>query len=256
MKAFRIRKDRAEVIGIAGIVLATLGRWWNTDQFQVPGVGVKEGILIELLESLRGTGKPRETDEQAQVLLSSARRYAARLGWEPKHAEKTRELALALFDQLQPLHKMGPDMRLVLELAALLHDIGHVIRHRIHYKHGEYLVRHGSIAGLGAARRNMIACIIRYHSEPEPDTDHKLFNSFARKQQLQIRSLVALLRIADALDWDQKQSVTAVTTKLRNHTVEFDLRWKRSTDVILWAAHRRAKLFESVFDRKTEFRAA
>ena len=254
MKAFSVRKDRAEVMGIAAIVFATLGRWWRMDSLLVPGVGVKEGVLIDLLRSLSGTRRKQETAVQAEVVLAAARRYAARLDWDARHAEKVRHLAVSLFDQLRPLHKMGQQMRLILELASLLHDIGHVIRHRLHYKHGEYLVRHGNIAGLDGSRRNMVACIIRYHSEPGPDADHKLFTSLPRKQQVQIRSLVALLRIADALDWDHRQDVVDVQSRLQGRSVLVGLRIKHNADLILWAARRKAKLFEAVFDRKADFK--
>ncbi len=253
MRTFYVRKDRAEVMGIAAIVFATLGRWWTMGSLLVPGVGVKEGILIDLLRALSGTKREQENTVQAQVLLAAARRYASSLNWDARHAEKVRQLALSLFDQLRPIHKMGPSLRLILELAALLHDIGHVVRHTLHYKHGEYLVRHGAIAGLEGTRRNMVACIIRYHSAPEPDSDHKLFTSFPRKQQAQIRSLVALLRMADALDWDHRQVVQEAQAKLQDRRVCLGLRMKHSADLILWAARQKARLFEAVFDRQVVF---
>ena len=254
MRMFYVREDRADVMGIAAIVFATLGRRWSLERLLVPGVGVREGILSDLLRVRSGTNRGQEDAVQAEVLLSAARRYGSRLNWDFKHAEKVRLLALSLFDQLRPLHKMGPSMRLILELAALLHDIGHAVRDTLHYKHGEYLIRHGAIAGLEGSRRNMIACIVRFHGIPEPDPDHKLFTSFPREQQEQIRTLVALLRMADAFDWDHRQMVADVQAKLHNGSVHLDLRVRHSADLIFWAARQRAKLFEDVFDRQVVFR--
>ena len=251
MRALQIRKDRAEVIAIAAVILTTVGRWWNTPTLLVPGVGVKEGILIDLLRSAAGESRSRES---GKALLAAARRYAARLNWDAPHAKKVSHLAVSLFDQLQSLHKMGAQMRLTLELAALLHDIGYAVQQRFHYRHGEYLIRHGEIAGLEPSRRKMVACIIRYHGEPEPDSDAKLFKSFPRKQQLQIRSLVSILRIAGALDWDRRQTVAGVRVRIRNHSVHFGLQAKRDCDLLLWRARRRAGLFEAVFDCQTDFK--
>jgi exopolyphosphatase/guanosine-5'-triphosphate,3'-diphosphate pyrophosphatase len=47
-KVFEVRKDRAEVMGIAALVLVQLGRWLGLHELLVPGVGVREGVVIEL----------------------------------------------------------------------------------------------------------------------------------------------------------------------------------------------------------------
>jgi exopolyphosphatase/guanosine-5'-triphosphate,3'-diphosphate pyrophosphatase len=49
MEEFRVRRDRAEVMGVAAIVLATVGNWLRIRLFLAPGVGVREGILQDLV---------------------------------------------------------------------------------------------------------------------------------------------------------------------------------------------------------------
>jgi len=46
MRVFRVREDRAEVIGIAAIIITTLAKWLDLRSLLVPGVGVREGILL------------------------------------------------------------------------------------------------------------------------------------------------------------------------------------------------------------------
>lgn len=53
MKLFDVRRDRAEVMGIAALVFHTLGRWLHLDALVVPGVGVREGLLADLLRAAR-----------------------------------------------------------------------------------------------------------------------------------------------------------------------------------------------------------
>lgn len=48
MNAFHVRKDRAEVMGIAAVIVAALGKWLGVGHFLVPGVGVREGVLHDL----------------------------------------------------------------------------------------------------------------------------------------------------------------------------------------------------------------
>ena len=253
MRSFRVRQDRAEVMGIGAVVLSVVGRWWDLDGFLVPAVGVKEGLIRDQLRTLYEDETDSVDVAQRQALLCSARRYASMLNYDARHSERVRQLAASLFDQLQLLHGMGAPMRLTLELGAILHDIGTIIRPGLHNKHGEYLIRHGNIAGLDRRRRDMVACLVRCHSEPEPDTDHKLFESFRPAEQRQISILVSLLQIADGLDWDHRQAVLKVRAKLNGKTASFGLRMDRASDLILWASRQRMKPFEVLFGLKANF---
>ena len=49
MRVFRVRQDRAEVMGIAAIIITTLAKWLDLRTMLVPGVGVREGILLDLV---------------------------------------------------------------------------------------------------------------------------------------------------------------------------------------------------------------
>ena len=59
-----------------------------------------------------------------------------------------RLLARALFHQLRDVHGVPDDRGVLLEVAALLHDVGEVVNQRGHHKHSEYMIRWGRIPGL------------------------------------------------------------------------------------------------------------
>jgi exopolyphosphatase/guanosine-5'-triphosphate,3'-diphosphate pyrophosphatase len=244
MEKFLVRKDRAEVMAIASIVFLTLGQWWKIDRAFVPGVGVKEGLLGEVAQSLYGEGEDAEHPERA---LDSARKLATVLHYDEKHCEQVRRMALSLFDQLKPIHGMGAPMRSVLELSALLHDIGHVVRREGHHKHGEYLVRNAELPGWTEPQRDLVACVVRYHSQSEPSSEHKIFASLRNSQQREIRGLVSILRIADRLDSDHRQTVRALKVRQNPKGITLAVQMARSSELILWEAQRGAELFEKDF---------
>jgi exopolyphosphatase/guanosine-5'-triphosphate,3'-diphosphate pyrophosphatase len=247
MDKFLVRKDRAEVMAIAAIVFLALGQSWNLKRAFVPGVGVKEGVLNELLRSLSGNEAP---DLQPEPALHSARRFARLLHYDEKHGEAVRQLALKLFDQLRSLHAMGREMRLVLELGALLHDVGYVVRREGHHKHGEYLVRNAELPGLPDHDRDLLACVIRYHGQAEPNAEHKIYASLRPSEQRDIRALVSLLRIADQMDCDHRQSVSELRVRETPRGISMGVRMHRASELILWGAQRGAALFEREFARK------
>jgi exopolyphosphatase/guanosine-5'-triphosphate,3'-diphosphate pyrophosphatase len=247
MNTFLVRKDRAEVMGIASIVFGVLAQWWGLQQALVPGVGVKEGVLWGLLHSIYNA---ESLETPGEGLVEAARRFAARLSYDAPHCEKVRELAVSLFDQLQPLHGLDREVRPVLEIGAILHDIGHAVGRESHHKMGESMVRHADIPGISEAQRDLAACLVRYHSEAGPQSDHKVYSSMPAAQQRQVLPLVALLRLADRLDSDHRQSVSEVRARIGGRQVDLAISMKRASALILWNAGHAADLFEEEFGRK------
>src|SRR5206468_858490 len=90
----------------------------------IPGIGLKDGVLLELVSQLRD----REKDVHRQQVIESARRLGKKYFFEEKHANTVARLALQIFDQTTSFHELDSEARLVLEVAALLHDIGHYER--------------------------------------------------------------------------------------------------------------------------------
>jgi exopolyphosphatase/guanosine-5'-triphosphate,3'-diphosphate pyrophosphatase len=217
MEAFGVRRDRAEVMGVAAVVFTTLGEWLGAKQLLVPAVGVREGILHDLAAAHFGPATAH--DERAEALRQQARRFAARMHSDATHCEQVRRLAAQLFHQLAPVHGLAPEQRVPLELAALLHDVGRIVHTRAHHKHGEYLVRHADIPGLGRHQQDVVACLVRYHGKATPEAHHRLYRSLASAERLRVRQLAALLRIAVALDADNTQAVRRVEAKVQHDTV-------------------------------------
>ena len=258
MRVFRIRKDRAEVIGIAAIIINTLAKWLDLRTMLVPGVGVREGILLDLVAeqySVRSTSE--EEKGRASELLSSARWFARRLDYNPQHAEHVMRLALALFDQLRPIHEMGADLRLVLEMGALLHDVGHFVSRKSHHRHGEYLIRNGEIPALRGWRRDMVAALVRYHnSKSEPQLEHASYAALDGQRRRQARLLTSLLRIAEKLESEHAQRISGVDVQISGRKAIFIIRALDGTRLDLVGLERKADLFEKEFHLKTEFRRA
>src|SRR5215831_6952342 len=174
MKAYGVRRDRADVMGIAGIIFVTLGRYLNVRHLTVPAVGIREGLIHEIATEAFSRKEPHRYTAAARQILMGARSFSRRLERDSRHAEHVRELSLQLFDQLQPLHHLAPEARVILETGALLHDVGHSVSHKGHHKHGEYLTMNGDIPGLEGRERALAAAVVRYHNRKADPADHHI----------------------------------------------------------------------------------
>jgi exopolyphosphatase / guanosine-5'-triphosphate,3'-diphosphate pyrophosphatase len=258
MQAFRVREDRAEVMGIAALIISTLCRWLDIRSLLVPGVGVREGILLDLLQEQYSVQLSSEEEKgRAAERLASVRWFARRMDYDAQHADQVSRLALSLFDQLRPLHGMGPELRLVLEMASILHDVGHFIARKSHHRHGEYLIRNGEIPGLRGWRREMTAALVRYHNcKSEPQLDHASYATLDGPKRRQARLLTSILRIAEKLESEHAQRIRGVEVQVEDGRAVFLIRAADGTRLDISGLERKSDLFEREFHLQAEFRRA
>jgi exopolyphosphatase / guanosine-5'-triphosphate,3'-diphosphate pyrophosphatase len=255
MKAFGVRRDRADVMGIAGLIFLTLGRYLNLDKLSIPRVGIREGLLREIAREAFSRKEPHRYDSSARQLLVGTRAFARRLDSDRRHAEHIRELSLQLFDQLQPVHHLPAESRVLLESAALLHDVGHTVSNRGHHKHGEYLTLNGDISGLNGRDRNLVAAVVRYHNrKADPSGNHPSYGALNNSDKRLSRRLASILRIAEGLDHSHRQRVSAVHAKFQRGAVGLQLAARGDAAEDVRDANRSAELFEHEFHVRLYFR--
>ena len=256
MKAYGVRRDRADVMGIAGIIFLTLGRYLNVQTLTIPAVGVREGLLHEIARDCFARKEPHRYSESARQLLLGTRSFARRLEHDQRHAEHVRELSLQLFDQLQPVHHLPTEARVLLEAAALLHDVGHTVSHKGHHKHGEYLTMNGDIPGLEGRERAIVAAAVRYHNrKAEPAGHHVAYSALNNPDQRTTRRLAAILRIAEGLDHSHRQRVTSLRARFQRAAASLEAKTRGDAAEDLRDAGRSTELFEKEFHVRLYFRS-
>jgi len=243
---YRIPYAEAEALvpglAITGLFLERTG----AEELVVPSVSIREGLLIAIAG---GKGGEIEEEIRGQV-LASALNLGRRYRFDEDHARKVAESALFLFDRLTDAHGMGARERLLLEAAALLHDVGTFIRTSGHHRHSEYIVLNSEIFGLQRDDVTIIANIVRYHRKSGPLQSHPNYMSLPREDRVVVLKASALLRVADALDRDhtQRLKLSAVEVK-EDHLV---LRTDGQDDLSLerLSLSEKADMFEDVFGLK------
>ncbi|HEX2687371.1 MAG TPA: Ppx/GppA phosphatase family protein [Kofleriaceae bacterium] len=223
IERFGIKRDRAEVLGIAALVFATAARQLGIAKLVSPGVGIREAVLLELAETAREEHAKAE-GAHGKALLTAARTFANRVDHDTTHGEHVRQLARGLFHQLRDVHGVPSDRGVLLEVAALLHDVGEVVNVRGHHKHSEYMIRWARIPGLDEPSREMIALLARTHRK-DAARARQIINDapLAKEHRVQLRKLSGLLRIADALDHGHRSRVEQVVCTRMGEAIVLDL---------------------------------
>lgn len=239
---------RADIIVAGGLVLHEIMSQAELDYLFVSKRGLRDGVMVDLLRQRYGDSAPwHQESERAQSVEQVFQKYDGDAG----HSAHVSQLALSLFYQLQPLHKLGEKDAGILHAAAMLHDIGHFITQKKHHKHSYYLIKSSGLESFNKLELELVANIARYHRKAHPSPKHLGFSQLSPANQDVVRKLSAILRVADALDFRRAQSIKSVTCAY-NGGKSLNIACSSSeiiSDEIHWALQK-GKLIEEVFEVK------
>lgn len=208
---YNLRPDRADTILPATYIFHRVAELFRQKTIVAPGVGLKEGILEELIAKHFDAW---DRESEARSVLAACVRLGQRYHFDEAHGHRVTEFACELFDALLPEHGLGLRERLLLRAAATLHDVGDFVRYDGHHKHSFYLIQHSDIMGLSTEDRAIVANVARYHRKSPPDPSHPNFRDLDKVARGKVRVLAAILRIADALDREHLGKVRGVRAEV------------------------------------------
>ncbi len=194
-RRFGLPFAEAETLVPALLVYQHLLHVTGATKMIVSRVSMRDGLLLELAREVTGQEDQAVVQGVIHAALAIAEKYHVNLA----HAEHVAELAVRLFDFLQPDHGLGSRYRLLLRVAALLHEVGTFVSNQAHHKHSYYLLAHSEIFGLDREEIELVAHVARYHRRSPPKPSHLEYMSQPREIRMAINKLAAILRVADAL---------------------------------------------------------
>jgi exopolyphosphatase/guanosine-5'-triphosphate,3'-diphosphate pyrophosphatase len=243
VQELRLRPDRADVIVPAAIIIQKILKQAGVDEILIPHVGLKDGILTDLVQELYGDKRHLHREQVMASALQLGRKYA----FDEQHGVTVSRLAVQLFDETKPLHNLPLEYRLLLEVAALLHDIGNFVNASDHHKHSQYLLTATPVIGLDQTQMAIVANVARYHRKSMPKPQHDPYRVLSSKDRVTVSKLASLLRLADAMDNEHASRVIRFSVDYKKPRVV--LKMEGEGDLLLekWALLKKAPMFEEVF---------
>jgi len=242
-----LRPDRADVIIPAAIALKSIMKLARPAALLVPSVGLADGVLLDLLQGQNTDGKALAHQAIAWA-KSMARKYHA----DVSHARHVRILARKLFSQLADIHQLDDRDLLLLQVSAIVHEIGITVRPNKHHRHAFYLINASPMVGLSSSEKKLVAIVVRYHRKRTPDADNEPFSELAEGQQKRACRLNVLLRLAIALDKERRGNVRAIHMAHSEKISRLQVEGKGDLLLERWAVRKEASWFETVFGHKLE----
>lgn len=242
-----IDTKRVDLMPAAAVLVDFVVSRARVPQLQACGWALREGVLLELARARRSTGKD---DERRRSIEAVAARFAG----ANSHGRQVARLALRLFDGTAKALGLPPSARELLEYAALLHDIGHAIDHDRHHRHTCYLIRNAEVLGFEPLEIELIAQVARGHRKQIPKPSDPELRSLSGGTRRYVRSLAALLRVADALDRTHFGVVGHLDVHVSPRRVRIEVdAGTEDPELEVWAAERRVDLLSKLLERPVAF---
>lgn len=252
MTELGLRADRADVIVPAGYIYLRVAELAGATEIVVPHVGVKEGVLLDLVEEMMTHSL--HVRHQDREVYGAAVALGRRYGFDEAHGRHVAMLALSLFDQLQELHELTEDDRRILLGAALLHDVGQYVSYRKHHKHSLYLIQNGELSVFSPSEIPLVALVARYHRRAEPKPHHHIWSELGEEDRERVVRLASLLRAADSLDREHLQRAVAVKAGVHPDRVVLEVEARGDLLLERWAMEKKGAMFERVFGMAVEMK--
>jgi exopolyphosphatase/guanosine-5'-triphosphate,3'-diphosphate pyrophosphatase len=247
-----LNPNRADII-VAGLaIIERVMRYLRVNVVQVHTRGVRDGLLLTMIQSAAG-GPPRSVSGDER--RAAVEEFAKNCGVDLSHARQVARIAGSLWKQLAGPLELKVEDRELIEVAALLANVGYLINFEGHHKHSYHLILNSELPGFEQSQLQILASVARYHRGAPPKKKHDQFAALSAQDQRRVAALAAVLRLALALDRTHQQHVEDVRAREADGRVRILVKARGDAEVDLWSAERKVELFEKVFGRKVEFTA-
>jgi exopolyphosphatase/guanosine-5'-triphosphate,3'-diphosphate pyrophosphatase len=224
------------------MVVVRAARALGFAEITVSSWGLREGMVLDAAQC-PAPEQPRLTRRASVVDL------AQRCSWDDPHSRHVADLATQLFDQTKAAHELDAEYRELLEYGALLHDIGRHIAAEDHHKHAAYLIEHGGLRAFRGEELAAVMTLARFHRNGEPKTSFPPFGALDGNRRAAVRTLVAMLQIADGLDRSHAGVVKGLDVTVTPQLLTIRLAAGREAETERWSATDRSPLLAAVLDR-------
>lgn len=220
-----------------------------SDKLIIPSVSLVDGLILERYNDELEKGISMDFDAD---ILSCVREMATRYRTNEKHVRYVERVALQIFDRLTGIHGLGERERFILQIAAILHDIGKYIASDPHYVYSYNIIRASQIIGLSDEELTMAACIARYHSSETPELGSTGLVKLGTEDRIKAMKLIAIIRMADAMDTSHKQKLSISAMDVSGD--QFIVRVESWEEAVLenWTFNMKSEFFSEVFGLKPQ----
>lgn len=214
----------------------------GVDEILVPSFSIRDGMLVE--QAMEPGFYQKMIREQ---IISASKNLAKHYKADKRHYEYVKKTSTLIYDELWKNLGLQAQHRQLLEVAAILHDIGAFISERGHHKHGMYMIANSEIFGLKELEKAIVEQVVRYHRKSKPTSSHASYMALPRRNRIVVSKLAAILRVADALDRAHNQRISIEKIEIKKNKVSIFTDYPGDLSLERISLRDKSDLFQDIF---------
>ncbi len=238
--------SRADILVGGLTILKAISSITRSSTLVISGNGLREGIMFEYI--MGRYPEKRFTNVLDFSLDNLIEMYSVR----QDHSRHICDMALSMFDQLKPLHRLDNNERRILRAAALLHDIGISVNYYRHYIHSFYMILNSKINGLSHREIVMTAIIAACHEKEKLKKNfYKDYEKLLlRDDEKILLKLSLILRISESLDRSETRIVKSLICQIDSKSVKIKTHNSGDAELEINLSNENASSFKKLFKRE------
>ncbi len=243
-KKFGIQRENAALLMPSAVLVRNFIRVTAAEKLWIPGVSLADGIAYDYAERNKIIVSNHDFTRD---IISCANNISARYKGSQSVGEELVAGALAIFDAMKKLHGLNKRERLLLELAARLHDVGCYVSLSAPAESSYSIIMGTEISGISHLERLIIATVV-YNAYPK-EVNYDDFNEteFNEKVFLTVTKLTAILRVASGMARSPRKKYRSVKAQLREKELVLTVESDSSLTLEKGFFLEQSLLFEEVF---------
>ena len=226
----------------AALIVRNMLEYTGLDEIYFPTASLSDGVVYSY--AVRNMEYKPAIDPLSD-LISGARNIAKRYRTDRKHIEFVEKAALEIFDASLKYTGLKPRDRFLLQLSAILHEVGKFVHAKSHNDAAHSLIKYTELIGLDGNELDIIGLVVKLYPRENP-YDDPFYTNLPSEKKVLVSKLTAILRIADALDSSHRQKINKLNVSLHGDELTIICNTASDCSFEKWSFDHRSDLFEEV----------
>ena len=242
--ALGIPEENVQLLLISAVMMRSMIKTMQAEMIWAPGVTLCDGIAYDYAQKNKMITSCHDFE---QDIIACARNISKRYMGNKRRGETLERIALTVYDSMKKIHGLSKRERLMLRLAAILHDCGKYIS-MVNLAECSYqIIMATEIIGLSHVEREIVANVVKFNHSEFVYYHELESKSIDRETYLVMAKLTAILRIANGLDRSHKEKFTDIKAALKDNILMITVETPVDITLEKGLFGHRAAFFEEVF---------